>query len=61
VVPLFLGAGGHVRKDLPALMSQLRDQHPAVDWQLAPAVGETDILVNALAHAAEHLAGLSQP
>jgi sirohydrochlorin cobaltochelatase len=36
-------------------------QHPAVDWQLAPAVGETDILVNALAHAAEHLAGLSQP
>lgn len=61
VVPLFLGAGGHVRKDLPALMTQLQDQHPAVDWQLAPAVGETDILVDALAHAAEHLAGLSQP
>jgi sirohydrochlorin cobaltochelatase len=60
VVPLFLGAGGHVRKDLPALLTQLRELHPEVDWQLAPAVGETDILVNALADAAAHLAGLSQ-
>ena len=56
-----LGAGGHVRKDLPALMTQLQAQHSQVDWQLAAAVGETDILVDALAHAAEHLAGLSQP
>jgi sirohydrochlorin cobaltochelatase len=61
VVPLFLGAGGHVRKDLPALLGQLRELHPEVDWQLAAAVGETDILVNALADAAAHLAGLTQP
>jgi sirohydrochlorin cobaltochelatase len=61
VVPLFLGAGGHVRKDLPALLAQLRELHPEVDWQLAAAVGETDILVNALADAAAHLAGLTQP
>jgi sirohydrochlorin cobaltochelatase len=61
VVPLFLGAGGHVRKDLPALLAQLRELHPEVDWQLAPAVGETEILVNALAEAAAHLAGLTQP
>jgi sirohydrochlorin cobaltochelatase len=56
VVPLFLGAGGHVRKDLPVLVQQLQSQHPGVNWTLAPAVGETDIIVQALADAAEHLA-----
>lgn len=59
VVPLFLGAGGHVRKDLPVLMAQLQSQHPGIQWILAPAVGETDIMVQALADAAAHLAGLS--
>jgi sirohydrochlorin cobaltochelatase len=58
VVPLFLGAGGHVRKDLPLLVTQLQQAHPQIDWQLAAAVGETDIVVNALADAAAHLAGL---
>ncbi len=49
VVPLFLGAGGHVRKDLPELLTQLRAQHPGVSWQLAPAVGESPQLVQAMA------------
>lgn len=56
VVPLFLGAGGHVRKDLPALLQQLREQHPQVSWQLSPAVGETELLINALAQTALALA-----
>ena len=34
VVPLFLGAGGHVRKDLPALLERLRAEHPGVHWRL---------------------------
>ncbi len=56
VVPLFLGAGGHVRKDLPLLMQQLGEQHPGVRWTLAPAVGETDILIQGMADAAWSLA-----
>jgi len=60
VVPLFLGAGGHVRKDLPRLLGELREQHPGVQWVLSPAVGETDILVEALARSAEHLARHTQ-
>ena len=56
VVPLFLGAGGHVRKDLPRLMDELAAQHPQVQWRLSPAVGETDILVQALSDAAWFLA-----
>lgn len=56
VVPLFLGAGGHVRKDLPRLVDALRDEHPAVAWTLAPAIGEIDSVVAAMAEAAAALA-----
>lgn len=56
VVPLFLGAGGHVRKDLPALMEELAQRHPDVRWVLSRAVGETEVLIKALADAAWQLA-----
>ncbi len=49
VLPLFLGAGGHVRKDLPALLEQLRQQHPGVRWELRHAVGEDDAVIAAMA------------
>ena len=49
VLPLFLGAGGHVRKDLPLLLEQLAAQHPAVQWRLQPAIGEADAVVAAMA------------
>lgn len=52
VVPLFLGAGGHVRKDLPALLEQLRQSHPQVSWLLRPAVGEDDVVIEAMARTA---------
>jgi sirohydrochlorin cobaltochelatase len=52
VVPLFLGAGGHVRKDLPALLDTLREAHPQVQWLLRPAVGEDDAVIAAMAAAA---------
>jgi sirohydrochlorin cobaltochelatase len=57
VLPLFLGAGGHVRKDLPELMDQLKRQHPAVQWQLRAAIGEISSVVQAMADAA--LSGMS--
>ena len=52
VLPLFLGAGGHVRKDLPILLEQLRSSHPAVAWVLRPAIGEDDAVVEAMAQCA---------
>jgi sirohydrochlorin cobaltochelatase len=51
VVPLFLGAGGHVRKDLPALLDTLREAHPQVRWLLRTAVGEDDTVIAAMAAA----------
>lgn len=61
VVPLFLGAGGHVRKDLPRLMGELAERHPEVSWRLCPAVGETDILIQGMADAAWALAETASP
>jgi sirohydrochlorin cobaltochelatase len=49
VLPLFLGAGGHVRKDLPQRLESLRQAYPEVRWVLRPAVGESGRLVEALA------------
>jgi sirohydrochlorin cobaltochelatase len=52
VLPLFLGAGGHVRKDLPERLQRLRAAHPDVRWALQPAAGESPRLVEALAQVA---------
>lgn len=49
VVPVFFGQGGHVLRDLPLLMEQLRRQHSAVLLKVAPAVGEDEGVLNAVA------------
>lgn len=51
VVPLFLGAGGHVRKDLPVLMDTLQQRHPGVRFELEVAIGERAEVVKAMAKA----------
>ena len=52
VVPLFLGAGGHVRKDLPLLLDELAALHPQTRWQLRGAIGEVESVIDAMAQAA---------
>ena len=52
VVPLFLGAGGHVRKDVPALLADLRAAHPGVRWTLRRTIGEAEPVIAAMARAA---------
>ena len=52
IVPLFLGAGGHVRRDLPLLLEALRVAHPQARWTLHAAVGEIEAVVAAMAAAA---------
>ena len=51
ISPLFLGAGGHVRKDLPHLIEQLTASHPQVQWNLMPAIGEIESVTEAMAQA----------
>ncbi|MDE1949639.1 MAG: cobalamin biosynthesis protein CbiX, partial [Burkholderiales bacterium] len=52
VVPLFLGTGGHVRRDLPALLDTLRQHHAGVAFTLHPPVGEIASVIDAMAAAA---------
>ena len=57
VLPMFLGTGGHLRKDLPPMLQALRDAHPAVQWHLHDAVGEQPAVQQAMADAALGLLG----
>jgi sirohydrochlorin cobaltochelatase len=61
VVPLFLGSGGHVRKDLPELLAELSVAHPQVTWSLRQAIGELDSVIDAMADAALQSTTLSEP
>ena len=54
VLPLFLGTGGHLRKDLPPMIEQLRRDHPFVSWATLAAVGEQAAVVQAMAAVALH-------
>lgn len=49
IVPMFLGVGRHAREDLPALVVQLREQYPTVQFHLQAAVGEDVRLLDMLA------------
>lgn len=55
VLPLFLGAGGHVRDDLPRQLERLRAAHPAVLWRLQPPIGELECVIQAMTDAALEL------
>jgi len=49
VVPVFLGQGGHVLRDLPLLIGQMRQDHPQLQIDVAQAVGEDDSVQEAMA------------
>ena len=49
VVPVFFGQGGHVLRDLPVMVGQLRAQYPQLSLKAASAVGEDAEVLNAIA------------
>lgn len=48
IVPVFLGQGGHLLRDLPLLVEQLRVDHPGVVIKVAGAVGEDAAVLEAM-------------
>ena len=48
VVPVFLGQGGHVLRDLPPMVEELRAQHPQLQISVSPAVGESPEVLEAI-------------
>lgn len=55
LVPLFLGAGGHIRRDLPILLEQARLAHPGVRLDATHTIGESDTVIEAIATATQVL------
>ncbi|MDR7334205.1 CbiX/SirB N-terminal domain-containing protein [Roseateles asaccharophilus] len=52
VLPLFLGTGGHVRRDVPLLLDRLRQQHgDTIEWLLHAPLGEQDAVLQAISQA----------
>jgi sirohydrochlorin cobaltochelatase len=49
VIPVFLGQGGHIRKDFPELLDLCRSKHPEIELSAKPAVGEDLGVLNAIA------------
>lgn len=52
IVPIFIGPGRHVLKDLPQLAANAMERHPGLDITLAPPVGEMQQVIDAMANAA---------
>ncbi|MCG3189508.1 MAG: Sirohydrochlorin ferrochelatase [Burkholderiaceae bacterium] len=52
VVPLFLGTGGHVRRDLPQRLNALQSRYPDVEWRLLDPIGEHGEVIDAIARVA---------
>ncbi len=49
ILPMFLGVGRHAREDLPALIADLKQNHPSTVFQVQPAVGENPAVLDLLA------------
>ena len=49
VVPIFMAAGSHIKKDLPLMAASAMDRHPQISIGLAPPVGEAQAVLSAMA------------
>jgi sirohydrochlorin cobaltochelatase len=49
IVPVFLGQGGHLLRDLPQLLDGLRTAYPGLALSTVPAVGEDPGVLAAMA------------
>jgi len=49
IVPLFLGAGGHIKEDLPKLAEAARAHHAGVEIVLEMTIGERQEITDAIA------------
>lgn len=53
LIPLFLAQGGHLKQDLPELLSAIAAKHPSLRIRVTPAIGEVETILGAIADWAE--------
>lgn len=49
VFPIFMAQGGHLKRDLPALLDQVRIRHPGIALRAAPPIGEVEAILQLIA------------
>lgn len=57
VVPMFIAGSGHLKRDVPLLLEDLRQRHPQTCFEMAAAIGEAATVVQAMARHALTLVG----
>lgn len=50
VLPVFLAAGAHLKRDLPLLVAQATRQYPDMRVRVLPPIGDNDALLQAIAN-----------
>ena len=50
IAPLFMAQGAHLKRDLTTMLDPLRDAHPRTSFEVLPAVGEMDAVLDAISH-----------
>lgn len=48
IVPVFLAQGGHLKQDVPRLLETMKERFPAVTFDLWPALGDADPILDAI-------------
>ena len=49
IIPLFMAQGGHLKKDLPRRLSEIRKHHPTISFRISPPIGEVGGILTAIA------------
>ena len=57
VLPMFIAQGGHLKREVPEMLALLRSTYPKVRFSLSGAIGETEIVIQAMAEAALNSTG----
>ena len=57
VMPMFIARGGHLKNDLPGIIELLRSTYPTVEFSLGGAIGEDEMVVQAMAVATPKFSG----
>lgn len=58
IMPMFIAQGGHLKKDVPQLLGELRATYPDAEFVLGDAIGAHEMVVQAMARATLLEAGL---
>ncbi len=48
IVPLFLAQGGHLKRDLPAIVAEIRKRHAGIEFRVTPALGDAPEIAEAI-------------